>query len=262
MPRVVTRFSEYCLVTVKDARAPADDCDMPAIEELLSLAESLGSHESVEDAWAGRSSPMWLVKQCALCGYSQHVRVPFVRHYCRQCSAPWTPVRCTGCATTTIVARRDMGPPAASECACGGVLRPLTHIPRPRNADNQAPPTPAQVAARAWAPKIVRGVALTLAFGVMVGGIGFIHSQRSSSPHAPQQAAPAPQPAVTLLNPIAARGRAAALTLAQRGQHNDQFACQLAYESQFVHPTSATTNADKAADAMFVAACTAVDTHM
>ena len=102
--------------------------------QLRSLALAINGASDVDAAWAGTGQPLDLRKQCGICGEDQPVRVPFLRHVCRACSAIWVPGICGDCAHTSVTFTQDGQLSRYASCGCGGSLRQVAYVPRPRVA--------------------------------------------------------------------------------------------------------------------------------
>ena len=223
--------------------------------QLLTLARAIDGAAQVDAAWAGTGPVVDLRKTCGVCGEDQPVRVPFLRHVCRSCQAIWVPGICGDCAHTCVTFTLDGQLSAFAGCGCGGRLRQLGFVPRPRVAvDPEVAKARREVVerrtrqgTRAW-----RVLLVALAVTALVLGVRTVTGNHRGEPVAPAPTRQAPAVLDGASQSLAAQGRLAALRLRQAGQVNDVFGCagQL--------PASALSKAADPADAKaFLAGCVA-----
>jgi hypothetical protein len=205
----------------------ADTRPMDGRDQLQSLARAIHSASDIEAAWAGTGPTVDVRKECGVCGEDQPVRVPFLRHVCRSCAAIWVPGICGDCAHTSVTFTVDGKLSAFARCGCGGGLRQVGYVPKPRVALD-----PEVLAARkvvfeqrkkraTWTSRTVLVVFAVLA---TVGALQLVHHNHA----APAQQTELPTRVSTRDDPTLTmdeRGRLAAQRVRERGEHNDAFAC-------------------------------------
>ena len=196
--------------------------------QLHSLAHAISGASEGEAAWAGTGPAVDTHKTCGVCGDHQPVRLPFLRHVCRACAAIWVPGICGDCAHTSVTFTMDGQLSDLARCGCGGQLRQLAFVPKPR-----ATVDPEVAAARkvvveqqkkhaAWASRSVLVVVAVLA---TVGGVQLVrhnHAAPKSDPVAPVVHRDLrDDPSLTMTE----RGRLAGARLTANGQLRDVFGC-------------------------------------
>jgi hypothetical protein len=195
--------------------------------QLQSLALAITSAADVEAAWAGSGPAVDLRKECGVCGADQSARVPFLRHVCRSCAAIWVPGICGDCAHTSITFTVDGALSHLARCGCGGGLRQVGYVPRPRLAVDPEVAAARRVVVEQRKKRATwtsRTVLVLIALLAAAGGLRLVH-HHSAAP------APASAPTTRVSTrddpslPMAERGRLAAQRVHERGEHNDAFAC-------------------------------------
>lgn len=193
--------------------------------QLQSLARAIGSASEIEAAWVGNGSPVDVRKACGICGEDQPVRVPFLRHVCRSCQAIWVPGICGDCAHTSVTFTLDGQLSRSATCGCGGTLRQVAYVPKPRVAvDPEVAAARKVVVERrkkraGWTSRAVLLVITALAAW---GSTALVQRNHSGPPPA---AVPARAPVDSASLTPEQRGRVAAQRLLDNGQAHDAFGC-------------------------------------
>jgi hypothetical protein len=195
--------------------------------QLQSLARAIGSASDVEAAWAGTGPAVDLRKSCGVCGTEQPLRVPFLRHVCRSCQAIWVPGICGECAHTAVTFTMDGQLSRFASCGCGGSLRQVAYVPRPRVAVDPEIAAVRQVVATqrkkraAWT---ARAFLVLVAAVATAGGVRYLHDTHTAPKRVTNlvpQGSTADDPSL----PMQERGRRAAARLRDKGESHDVFAC-------------------------------------
>ncbi|MCU1599353.1 MAG: hypothetical protein JWO22_62 [Frankiales bacterium] len=200
---------------------------MDSRAQLQTLARAIDLSTDIERAWAGLGPPVDLRKHCGICRNEQPVRVPFLRHVCHHCAAVWVPGICGDCANTSVTFTLDGQLSRLASCGCGGQLRQVGYVPKPRAAVDPEVAAARKVVVEtrkkraSWTTRVVLVAVAVLA---TVAGVRLVHHNHA----APTTTAPdlthvhvADDPSL----PMPARGRLAAERLTQAGRINDVFAC-------------------------------------
>ena len=195
--------------------------------QLQSLARAIGSASEVEAAWAGTGPAVDVRKTCGICGTDQPLRLPFLRHVCRHCQAIWVPGICGECAHTSVTFTMDGQLSRFATCGCGGQLRQVAYVPKPRAAVEPEVAAARQVVVQqrkkraTWA---TRAVLVAVAVLATAGGAHYLHANHTT----PKRVTPPVSHGSTVDDPtlsMAERGRRAAARLRANGENLDVFSC-------------------------------------
>ena len=223
--------------------------------QLQTLAHAITSASQVEAAWAGTGPIVDLRKRCGLCAEEQPVRVPFLRHVCRNCAAIWVPGICVECAHTSVTFTTDGQLSRSASCGCGGALRQLALVPKPRVALDPEVAAVREVVVqrrKRQARHTTRWLLVGVALFATLGAMRLTHH---TTPPPPRPAVVPPVPDAGLSPQD--QGRQAGARLVAKGRSNDVFACA-ALVPPAVRATSATEQEQQAQrdwSSAFVTAC-------
>jgi hypothetical protein len=232
---------------------------MTGRSELEELARAIGGASDVDRAWAGAGPAMDVRKTCGMCGENQPVRIPFLRHVCRSCTAIWVPGICVDCAHTSVTFTLDGQLSRLATCGCSGVLRQVAYVPKPR-----AYVAPEIVAARevqqARVKKQVKGstraVMVLLALVAVVTCVRFV---RHNDGPAPARETTTSHRVLTdkQSQSMEVRGRLAAARLVKNGRSHDVFSCTTLLPPLQVASAAVAGEGVELSRQAFVAACLA-----
>lgn len=220
--------------------------------QLRSLALAINGASDIDAAWAGTGQPMDVRKQCGICGEDQPVRVPFLRHVCRGCAAIWVPGICGDCAHTSVTFTQDGQLSRYASCGCGGTLRQVAYVPRPRVAVDPEVAAARKVVVeqrKQRATRTSRTVMVLLTALAVAGTVQVVHAHSKGPAAAPTEVVKR----VSTVEPSTLtpeqQGRKAAARLEANGQHNDVFSCAT------LLPPAPTPSAAPVGSKEFLAAC-------
>lgn len=225
--------------------------------QLRSLALAINGASDIDAAWAGTGGAMDLRKQCGICGEDQPVRVPFLRHVCRACAAIWVPGICGDCAHTSVTFTQDGQLSKYASCGCGGTLRQVAYVPRPRAAVDPEVAAARKVVLEERKRHATRTsrVVMVLLTALAVTGTVQVVREHGKGPAAPQTAVvPRTAPVDPATLTPAQLGKRAAATLQGKGQHNDVFSCATLLPP-VPKPSAAPVEGASAGSKAFLAAC-------
>jgi hypothetical protein len=195
--------------------------------QLHSLANAIGGASDIEAAWAGTGPSVDVRKSCGICGTDQPLRLPFLRHVCRSCQAIWVPGICVDCAHTSVTFTMDGQLSRFASCGCGGALRQVAYVPKPRAAvDPEVMAARQAVVAqhRRRATWGSRAVLVALAALATVGGVRYLHANHTTPERVTTPVSHVDDADDTRLS-MQERGRRAAARLRANGENQDVFSC-------------------------------------
>lgn len=197
---------------------------MDGLAQLADLARTISGSDGLQSAWSGTGPTFDGRKRCGLCDHDQPYTAPFLKHVCPSCAAIWLPGLCGQCGETSVTFTLDGQLSPYARCGCGGTLRQLASVPRPRTPVD---PETAAAASVVSARRLELATVLwRIALGLLVVGAA-LGTWSLMTHHAAPAPTPTTRPAVVVagLSDAAQQGKLAAARLDREGRAHDTVGC-------------------------------------